>query len=110
MLGLAIGSVFAGSITYKVGLKRSIILFNLFSLIGTCLKLVENYPVILIGRLIYGVAGGVLVFGMGKALNDTVPPEYAGIYGSMVNAGFCISISISNALAMLVPGYKEEPK
>jgi MFS family permease len=92
-----------GSIAPKIGLKKALILFNILSMIACSMKLVLNFPMIMMGRFLFGFCTGVQVFIMSKTLNDTVPPEHINFYGSFVNSGFCLGYFVSNAFGILLP-------
>ena len=58
-LGLAIGSVIGGSVAPKFGIRKALIVFNLVSFLALGLKLFEVFWVIIIGRLVFGIATGI---------------------------------------------------
>ena len=80
--GSAVGALLSGPIA-KYGRWNCIILFNMFTIVGAGLTLVDNYSVFVIGRVFYGIAcGGFSVF-CPKYISEVSPSELKGPAGCL---------------------------
>ena len=52
-----------------------LILVNCFGIIGNLIKIVEKFPLILLGRFLAGLAGGISQVMLSKFITETVPTE-----------------------------------
>ena len=107
ILGIAIGSVFGSKIiqvskSKNISLKRLLFYVNSVGLVANCIKLIENFPIILITRLIFGLVGGTSNVLLSKFITETVPVETLQIYGQAINSSFCLGIAISATLSLLI--------
>ena len=57
--GLAVGAVFAGVIMKVMGRRKTLLLCCLIGSVGVCVSLYQNFWLIVLGRLIQGVASGI---------------------------------------------------
>lgn len=69
---MAFGALVGGGLI-KDGRKRIVVIFNAVGIIGCLISLVLNFPIMCIGRLIFGFASGVLVIATPKILDETIP-------------------------------------
>lgn len=100
---MSFGCYIGGVLLPRFGSRNTIIGANLISIIFNIIKLIESTTALMLGRIMFGVAMGVSLVSLGKAINDTVPAQSQQIYGAFVNAGFGIGIFLSNLLGLLVP-------
>ena len=96
IVGLCVGSMFGGKVI-AIGRRNTVLLMNLVGCFGVCLTLIQNFPLLLIGRLIYGMAVGV---------NSVCLPRYVEEYVPLRRYGLCIvlysgSINIGSTMAIL---------
>ena len=95
-VGAGIGTFSGGYLAPKIGgIRRTLTLFNFLGLLSCLLKFIENFPAILLGRILFSICAGLQTFCMSKALNDTIPAEYMSTYGSFVNSGICMGYFLS---------------
>ena len=104
ILGMSFGSFFGG-IVIQMGRRRTILLFNILSIISLCTSLILNLPAIVIGKFLFGFSSGVINVAGPKMLDETVPTDLLGAFGIATNAYICLGIG----LAMIVgAGLPEE--
>lgn len=76
---MAIGAITAGKIVSK-GRKNSFIFSSLIGIIGCGITLIQNINAILIGRIIYGYAVGVLSVNISRYMEETIPSFLLGYF------------------------------
>lgn len=72
ILGLTIGT-FAAGVVIKIGRRKTILLMNIFVILGTVATLWQNLWMIILGRTLCGFCGGILSVSMSKSLYETIP-------------------------------------
>jgi MFS family permease len=77
-----IGSLFSGPFA-KYGRWKCILLTNIFVIIGSVLSLMDNYILLITGRLLYGVAAGSFSVFCPKYINETAPTSIKGSLGAL---------------------------
>jgi len=74
---VAIAGVITGTLVgncfIEQGRRRALIIFNMIALIATSLTMVKNVPLIVIGRLLFGLCCGVFIYAGQKMIEETVP-------------------------------------
>ena len=58
MVGLCAGAMFGGKIIL-IGRRKTQIIMNVVGIAGVAMTLVQSLPMLLFGRVIYGIAVGV---------------------------------------------------
>lgn len=108
VLGVSIGAIIGGKIiTY--GRRRAVLIFDLLGIVGSCLSIISNFYVILIGRLVYGFAAGVLVTACPKIVEETVPSELMDYgFGISTNIGINLFVMISLLSGLIIPSDQAE--
>jgi hypothetical protein len=56
-----------------IGRRKTILIFNTISALSITLSLIETIPTIIIGKLVFGICGGILNTATPKYLDETVP-------------------------------------
>ena len=103
VVGISIGAIIGGQIISH-GRRRSVLVYNLVSIVGSLLSLVANLPVMCIGRLIFGFATGVLVTACPKIIEETVPAHYMDYwYGTSTNLGINVLVMVNLLAGLLLP-------
>ena len=102
MFGLAIGSITAGY-SLKHGRNKAIIIWEIVPVIGCALTQVQTLPTICVGRLLIGVAAGVLNTCSAKSIDESVPLHLQGMFGASTNLMLNTGIMISLALGFILP-------
>ncbi len=94
-LGAAVGALSSGSLT-NYGKKKCIHFANIVLIIGCLLTLFQNIYIVVIGRLIFGLAAGSFTVFVPSFINELTPIELKGPYGSatqlMVTFGLLVSM------------------
>ena len=60
------------------------------------------------GRFLSGITGGITNNAMGKSLDDTIPVEVSGQFGTLLNFYVCSGYAFSYGLGALLPKDQEE--
>ena len=106
VLGVSIGAIVGGKII-AYGRRRSVLIFDLLGILGSVLSIISNFYVILLGRLTFGFAAGVLVTACPKIVEETVPSAYMDYgYGISTNLGINLFIMISLLSGLIIPSDK----
>ena len=71
-MGIIIGSVLAGRIL-SIGRLRSVIISQLLAIVASGVSMVTHTATLTVGRLILGIAGGLVNVSFGKMINETIP-------------------------------------
>ena len=101
MLGNGIGAMFGSRITQRMSMQKALVWSSVMAIMGSCLKIGFDLSLnhILIGRLMNGLAVGILYFLYGKAVNETIPnhllPTYSLFSVTLLFTGYLASGWIS---------------
>jgi len=74
----AISSFFAGSLSLKVGRRKLLIIADIIGIFGVTLTVIPNLPAMITGRLIVGLAAGIMTVVIPLYLTEISPPNYRG--------------------------------
>ena len=106
VLGIAIGALCAGFLIEK-GRRRLIVFGNVVALIGSAMCMVLNYWSICAGRLLLGLASGLIMAAAPRMLEETVPPYLMGSFGVSTNLALNSAILIDSLFAIMMPSSDE---
>jgi len=101
-IGLGVGS-FLGGFMVPQGRRQMIIIMNVVGAMGTAVTLVEDFYAILCGRALFAVATGVLLVAAPLMLEETIPLQAIGFYGSFTNIFVVLGLSTMMFLAGILP-------
>ena len=73
IFGISAGSLFGGDYVQSLGPKKTIIIFNIFGLIGSVMALQLSFKLMCLGRFFFGLTSGVLLCATSRILEDTIP-------------------------------------
>ena len=59
MIGIGVGSIIGGTII-QIGKRKILVIFTIVAILGIGISLILSNATIFIGRLIYGIASGIL--------------------------------------------------
>jgi len=91
LLGIMMGSIFGGPIiTY--GRRQAIFIMFFIMPIGVGLTLIRTLPTMVIGRFITGAVSSVYQMCNIKAVQETVPTAYRGVYGTTAGAFIAVGV------------------
>jgi len=82
-LALVIAAI-VGPRFYKYGKRNTILWNNLVLLVGTAFSCYDALWSLVLGRTIFGLGAGYFALICPKFLNEVVPTEYKGSFGSSV--------------------------
>ena len=72
IFGLITGTLL-GNCFIKQGRRRALMIFNMLALIATSLTMVVNEPLMVVGRLLFGLCCGVFIYAGQKFIEETAP-------------------------------------
>ena len=87
IFGISAGSLFGGDYVQSLGPKKTIIIFNVFGLIGSIMSLQLSFKFMCLGRFFFGLTSGVLLCATSRVLEDTIPVR-------LIDKGFGTSTNI----------------
>lgn len=111
-LGIAIGSTF-GAAMMKTGRRLPVIIFNIVGILGCFLSVQDEYFVMMLGKLFFGMGAGVLIAVAPRILEETVPSTLIDSgFGAMTNVGVDAVSLTSTIFIMFMPraGGKDSAK
>ena len=74
IVGLGTGALTGGRVCALFGFRKSLLASNIINLLANILKVSNlSIPTLIIGRFLFGFGSGILTFGFGKAINETIP-------------------------------------
>lgn len=100
--GSAVGALFSGPLS-SIGKHKCLLLTNVIVIIGSGLTLIQNYPCLLAGRFLYGVASGAFSVFCPKYIAETSPIEVKGVAGSLTQICITFGILVSFTLGLAFP-------
>ena len=86
-----------------MGRRKTILAFNILSIIGLCLTLVLSLTTIAIGKFLFGFAAGVINVACPKMLDETVPVNLLGAFGIATNAYINLGIGLAMVIGIGLP-------
>lgn len=90
LVGLCTGAMFGGKVIL-IGRRKTMLLMNIVGSVGVAMTLVQNLSMLLIGRLIYGLAVGIESVCMPRYIEEYVPlRKYSlciALYAFSINGG-----------------------
>ena len=102
VVGLMCGSLAADFIVVK-GRRFTMLMVSPIAIIGGGLQLILNRYVIIAGKLIFGVAAGILITAASLYLSETIPVEKTKQYGFGINLGVTMGITIVVFSGFILP-------
>lgn len=100
--GVMVGSLFGGPII-NYGRRKSILWFSILIYIGAGITLIEHAIAIMVGRFICGIAAGIFNMCNAKAIVETVPVKYNGVFGALTNILICWGGLLALSLGLALP-------
>jgi MFS family permease len=71
---------------------------NVIVIVGSGLTLIMNYPMLCLGRFLYGVAAGAFSVFVPKYISETSPVEVKGVAGGITQLTLTFGILVSFSL------------
>ena len=92
MIGAALGALGAGTLSYRLGRKKSLLIGAVLFVIGTLIcAFAPSVPTLMIGRVILGLAIGIVAFAGPLYISELAPQHWRGamvsLYQLMVTVG-----------------------
>lgn len=104
-IGALIGVTAGSYYNDKYGRKKCILGLNLFFMIGSIIQALAISPLMLfIGRLLIGVAGGIVTSVVPLYIGELSPAQYRGTFGCFTQFSMVIGIFVSNLLGKPLGG------
>ena len=102
-IGISIGASFGASMMLT-GRRLPIIIFNVVGMVGCYLSTIDNYFVMCLGKLFFGMGAGVLIAVAPRILEETIPHEYFDNgFGATTNIGVDMMSLTSTIFIMFMP-------
>ena len=77
---------------------------QIMNIIANVIKIIsENITLMVVGRIIFGLGTGILVFSFGKSLNEYIPQRKLQYYGHTNNIGINMGIMVCGFVSILLP-------
>ncbi|CDW82078.1 sugar transporter family protein [Stylonychia lemnae] len=96
VFGAVLGSLIGGKVITVLGRRRSTIFFNLFAAVSIGITMIENFYTLCLGRLLFGICGGIFQVVLPKQIEETVPNHLYGSFGVVsaltINGGEMLGI------------------
>ena len=105
IVGLGFGSVFGG-ILMKIGRRHSLMIANITGLVGVALTAGTFYrsiPLLMVGRFVFGFAGGLISSIGPRLIEESVPAHLYGQLAITFNLGMNTGTIFSFAWAEVLP-------
>ena len=102
-LGSAVGSIIAGIPAERWGKLRAMHVTNLILIVGCALSCYQSMAVILAGKFLFGFAAGAFSVFVPSFINELVPNEIKGTYGSLTQILITLGIFISYLFGLPLP-------
>ena len=79
----------------------------MLAICGAGLTMIGNVPMLCLGRFVAGITAGIANNVMGKSIDETVPLEVQGQFGTLLNAYICMGFPVSYGLGAILPTDKD---
>ena len=86
VVGIMIGTFTANLIVPK-GRRKTILISQIIAIVGGLMSFILNVWILLIARIIYGIATGIAVVAVVLYFSETIPASRTGRYGFTINLG-----------------------
>jgi SP family facilitated glucose transporter-like MFS transporter 1 len=107
IVGLAIGGFTSGALMTK-GRKQCMLIATAVGVTGIMIEMVDSYPVILVGRVIYGFSCGLYSPCIGRYIEETVPMHLVSALFPIYTCGITAASIIVMGASMMLPK-KDDP-
>ena len=101
-MGVSIGAGVGGKLI-QGGRRKSLVMFILVGMVGTGLIMIENVWVLLLGRIIQGVARGVTAVAANRLIEETVPLAIFGSCMAINNLFQMLGTLLAYSGALILP-------
>ena len=78
-------------------------LASFVGVIGTLLQLILDKHILIFGRVLYGVANGMLACAIPRYMDEILPPHLIGFFGGLYTFSFAVATIIAYVLALGLP-------
>lgn len=85
------------------GRRRALIIFNLLGAVATTFTMFLNFPLIMIGRFLFGFCCGCYSVAGPKMLDETVPVHLSSTFGTATNTFLSGGIMVALLLGACLP-------
>mmetsp|Transcript_11757 Transcript_11757/g.17202 ORF Transcript_11757/g.17202 Transcript_11757/m.17202 type:complete len:468 (+) Transcript_11757:394-1797(+) len=101
-LGAAVSAPFAGTVSDEIGIRKTLMLFNLINILGAGITMVPNTITFVIGRAITGLSVGIYAALVPIFINESSPTDISGKTGSLFQIKTNLGILIAQALGIFL--------
>ena len=100
--GMVVGSWLSGWIV-EYGRRRTIMGANMGIIVCTSCSLALNLPTIVAAKFFQGVAAANIINACNLFIVETSPPNRLGLFGSLVNIGIVMGLSVYFLQGLFIP-------
>lgn len=101
-MGAGAGSLMGGAFIGG-GRRKVLIWFNFLIILSTIPMCITNFWSILVGKLVYGFAAGVMLVASPKMLDETIPIYKLKIFGLATNVYLNLGITLAMIMGLWLP-------
>ena len=80
-----------------------IIIMNILGAFGTSITMIDEFYAIVVGKTMYAIATGVLLVAAPLMLEETIPVQATGFYGSFTNIFVVLGLSTMMFMSGIIP-------
>ena len=102
-VGAIFGAGMIGKIAATLGRKPALIIFNVLSIVGIAITLIDNTISMIIGRFVCGVATGAFQVLVPLYVKEYAPKKFTGICSAIYNIALCVGLICAFALGKKSP-------
>ena len=99
---MMLGSSVGGKLI-SMGRVKALNMSAIIGMVGVLLTLVHNFKILLIGRVLYGFASGVISVAWPRYMDEVLPPHLISWHGGLYCFSFAIATIIAFVLALGLP-------
>lgn len=93
----------SSSLILGKGRRKTVLIGNLIILASYALQLVINVYLLALGKFVQGVGSGMILSAASIMVPETVPTKLVSGFGSLINLGVVMGLSLYQFLGLLVP-------
>lgn len=102
-IGAGIGAFTGGKLAKTFGRRNSMIFTDILGIVAVILTLITNVPVMMIGRVLGGLAVGINTSLVPTYVQEITPLEVKGVAGSCIQLLCCTGNLVAYAFGFLLP-------
>lgn len=102
VIGTMAGSLIGGKVI-ETGRRKAALYWQVLAIVGAAITQIGTVPWLCFGRFLNGITAGIATNVMGKSLDDTVPVEASGQFGTLLNFHITLGILFAYLFGWILP-------